>query len=186
MFRIYFTFYVSRTFIVFFENIHSSNYINCCCSNFRATISATNQKHCIFHDFQQKNEIIVLKSRYQNEIIVEHLIVQSDRHAKSTVDQSEFVFFDFILWLWHIVARFHVQPLFCHVIQSRLKSDPCPRDQANVWGDIFFIDRVTAVFEVKNFFVVKCSLRIKISHQCRRRVTDQLSDEKTTIDKKKF
>ena len=105
-------------------------------------------------------------------MIAEHLIVQSAS-------------FDFMPWLWHAVARLHTQPRSCHVIQSRLRGDLCPRDQANMWKGISFIDRVAAVFQIKNFFAAKCSLRIRIFHQCRRRVTDQLNDKKTTNVKKK-
>ena len=54
MFCIHFTSHVSRVLAAFFRDIHLSSHISCCCLDFCATTSATNQKHRIFHDFQQR------------------------------------------------------------------------------------------------------------------------------------
>ena len=42
-------------------------------------------------------------------------------------------------------------------------------------GRCFLIDRVAAVFGLDGCFILECSPQADISHQCRRRVSDQLS-----------
>ncbi len=48
-----------------------------------------------------------------------------------------------------------------------------------MWGGISFIGRVAAVFGSDSCFALECSPQAEISHQCRRRVADQLSGGET-------
>ena len=69
--------------------------------------------------------------------------------------------------------------MLCHPITAKGRGDPCPRSQADVWGGISFIGRVAAIFGSDSCFALECSLQAEISHQCRRRVADQLSSAET-------
>ncbi len=59
--------------------------------------------------------------------------------------------------------------------------DPCSHSQTDVWGGIYFIGRVAAIFGPDGCFALECSPQAEISHQNRCRVANQLSDSKTVI-----
>ena len=87
---------------------------------------------------------------------------------------------DSVPWFWlAAAARLHAQPHSCYVTQSRPRGNPCPHSQADVWGGIYFIGRITAIFGSDSCFALECSPQAEISHQCRCRVADQLSGAET-------
>ena len=101
---------------------------------------------------------------------------QSGKHGKSTVDQGENI--PFLGFGSPPLLGFMLAPLMlCH--PSRPRDDPCPHSQADVWAGISFIGRVAAIFGSDSCFALECSPQAEISHQCRRRVADQLSGGET-------
>ena len=69
--------------------------------------------------------------------------------------------------------------MLCHPITAKGRGDPCPHSQADVWGGIYFIGRVAAIFGLDSCFALECSPQAEISYQCRCRVADQLSGNET-------
>lgn len=120
-----------------------------------------------------------LSERNEYENLVDAVRQTRKKHCRSKRADS-------IIWFWlTVVVRFYTQPPWCYVTQSQSRNDLCRRNQIDVWENIFFIDRVITIFGSNNYFALECSSQTEISHQCRCRIADQLSDNKTMVDTKK-